>query len=127
MEQCFLLLVLLSLKHTLADFVFQTYEMVQGKGQGGFEFIRPLASHCLIHVSLTALILLVVVGAKFLWFVPLEFLAHFIIDRLKAGQRYFAQFSMIERPRIFWATFGADQFLHQMTYIFLSYYVSKSF
>ena len=98
--------------------------MVIGKGQRGWEFVKPLVSHCLIHMAFSAVIILFFLGVRLLWFLPIEFAIHFIVDRLKSGPRYGGQFSMTKAPRAFWCLFGVDQFLHQLTYVLFVFFVS---
>ena len=121
-SEALVLLLFFNIKHLLGDFVFQTAYMAFGKGQSGWEFVQPLSFHCLVHAMLSAGVICLFLDLKFLWFAPIEFAAHFIIDRLKSGSRYGGRFSMIENPRMFWALFGLDQFAHQLTYIlFISF------
>ena len=47
----------------------------------------------------------------------MEFVVHFLIDRLKSGPRYGGRWVMAQSPKIFWILFGVDQLLHQMTYV----------
>ena len=110
------LFILFNLKHFLGDFVLQSSYMVFGKGKEGWGFIKPLSLHCLVHATLSAAII-ACIDVKFLWLASLEFVVHFIIDRLKSGPRYGGQFSMSDAPKMFWVLFGLDQFLHQLTYI----------
>lgn len=113
----FYILILFQIKHLLADFAFQSSYMVMGKGLKGCAFIKPLASHCLVHVVLSAPIIYLFLGSNFMWLLGLEFIIHFIIDRLKSGPRYGGRFSMGQSPKMFWFLFGVDQLLHQLTYI----------
>ena len=112
------LLVAFQLKHLLADFVFQNTYMVIGKGKKGWGFVPPLACHCFVHIVLTTVVICLFMGVHFLWLLPVEFIIHFIIDRLKSGPKYGGRYSMSKSPKTFWVLFGVDQLLHQLTYIF---------
>ena len=122
-NKIFILLIVFNVKHFFGDFVFQTSYMVLGKAKEGWGFIKPLSLHCLVHVALSGAII-VCVDFRFLWLVPIEFVIHFIIDRLKSGPRYGGKFPMMKFPKMFWALFGLDQFLHQLTYIGLTWFLT---
>ena len=121
-----LLLIFFNCKHLVGDFVLQSHHMVMGKGQQGWAFVGPLAFHCLVHVALSATIIFFFFGLKFLWFLPVEFAVHFVIDRLKSGPKYGGQFSMTEKPKTFWTLFGTDQLLHQLTYILFIFFINTN-
>ena len=106
-------LVLFEAKHFLCDFVLQTRYQKQHKGRYG----HPAG---LIHAgvqavgSLPAILLLSRSAVLVPAIVVAEFLVHYHIDWLKMA---------IARRRglgpddaLYWTVFGADQFLHQMTY-----------
>lgn len=117
-----LALLFFNIKHLLGDFVFQNTYMVLGKGAGGWKFVKPLSLHCLVHVVLSTGIVCLLLDTGFLWFVPLEFVVHFIIDRLKSGPHYGGRFSMNGNPKMFWTLFGVDQLAHQLTYILFIFF-----
>ena len=119
----FLLLIIFSIKPMLGDFILQSSNTVIGKGKKNWGFVKPLASHCLVHAILSIIVIVSFLDLKFLWFIPVEFIIHFIIDRLKSGPRYGGKISQMEQPRIFWTFFGLDQFLHQLTYILFVFLV----
>ena len=125
-SEVLLLLILFSVKHTVGDFILQSTRMVIGKGKQGWDFIGGLSAHCFVHVFLSFLIILLFLDLKFIWFLAIEFLAHFIIDRLKSGPKYCGRFTMTEHPQVFWAFFGIDQLLHQLTYILFIFSVSAN-
>lgn len=121
------LLVLFSFKHFLADFPFQTVYML-GKGKKGLDWILPLASHCLVHAGMSAIII-AVYNPAYLWLTLVEFLAHFVIDRIKATYRLPAgQWENEMRGKYlsqYYFAFGADQLAHQLTYILMIYLMSQ--
>lgn len=113
------LLALLHLKHFLADFPLQTPYML-GKGKDGNAWILPLTAHCFVHASLTALIL-IFFNPMMIWLSVWEFVAHFIIDRVKVTYRLpsgpWADQDRGKYLAKYYTAFGLDQLAHQLTYI----------
>src|SRR6202020_3308459 len=74
-------MLILTVKHIIADFVLQTSWMAIGKDQKT-GWALPLLAHCLVHLAVaTALIL--VIAPRF-WFVALiDFAIHITVDRAK--------------------------------------------
>src|SRR5438034_1262241 len=74
-------MLLLTVKHIIADFMLQNSWMAIGKDlKKGWAL--PLLAHCLVHLAV-ALILILIVAPKF-WFVALiDFVIHITVDRLK--------------------------------------------
>jgi len=107
-------LALFQIKHLLADYVLQTAWMIREKGSYG----RPGGlAHAGVHVLWTAPIL-AWLGTG--WFLALglllaEFLLHYHIDWAKAKLSRWAALSTNDQR--FWVAHGADQSLHQFTYI----------
>lgn len=107
-------LVVLQAKHFVADFVLQTPYQFMNKGKyghpGGF-------IHAGIH-ALGSTLAFLIITPTFLVGVAIvigEFIAHYHIDwskeqTVKRKQWVFPQSE-------FWWTFGADQALHQFTYV----------
>lgn len=116
-----ILILAFQVKHFLGDFAFQTGPMVMGKGAPGWQFAKPLSIHCLIHSVLTTIVLAAFSILSFWPLIVIDFVIHFIIDRLKSGPRYAGRVKMNESPQLFWFFFGLDQLLHQMTYLFFVY------
>jgi len=116
-----LLLLLLQVKHCYADFVLQTYMQTIKKGV----WLHPIGiSHTTEHMICSALSLLI-----FSFFVPLnafviiflilaEGLIHYIVDYTKVKYGCKDQ----TKP-IFWTQFGLDQLAHQMTYLWMVWYL----
>jgi hypothetical protein len=110
----FAALLVLQVKHFVADFVLQTPYQFLNKGIYG----HPGGLiHSGIHVVGTVFAFLVIAPS---WPIAAailagEFIAHYHIDWLKEGtvKRQQWQFPQAE----FWWTFGADQALHQVTYL----------
>ena len=107
-------LVLLQIKHLIADFIIQPESWFSTKsqysGRGGI-------LHAAVHAALTFVVLLVCAqGLVAILFVSLiEGVIHHFIDWCKA--------SMVDREKLttqhkrFWWFFGIDQALHHLTYI----------
>lgn len=100
-------------KHFLADFPLQTPYML-GKCKRGFRWVLPLATHCLVHAVLTSLILFFYTD-HWLSFALMEFVLHFVIDRVKASPDLGGRFKDLSKPP-FWICLGADQLAHGLTY-----------
>ena len=93
----FALLVAFQIKHFVADYLLQGYPLANfmlGKFRPGPDFIGPLAAHCGVHAAFTAL-LAIAAGVGFGLIVKvavLDFVVHFVMDRLKAGPKYLGRF-----------------------------------
>src|SRR5690348_3089163 len=88
--QCLvLLLVIFHVKHFFADFVFQNVYMLQ-KSRPDWNFAIPLAIHCGVH-ALATLAIALWWNPSFWWLAILDFVVHFVMDRIKAGPRYFGR------------------------------------
>lgn len=90
----FVLLVLFQLKHFLADYPLQRPWML-GKFLPGWSFVPPLAAHCAVHALFTIAI------GLFCGWVPwtiilacavFDFVAHFLMDRIKASPKWLGRF-----------------------------------
>lgn len=116
-----LIYALFQIKHWLADFVFQTYEEVCQKGNygdwHGFTHSAKQAIGTLVSLMIAGLwspILITVV----LLATVFDFIAHYHIDWIKVR---FGTHNT--RNRRYWAEFGADQLLHQLTYVAIIWYI----
>lgn len=97
----FLLWFLFEVKHFLADYPLQR-EYMLGKFKPGWEFVLPLAAHCCVHAAFTLAILLYF--APHYWYLTfVEFLIHFIMDRIKASPKMLGRFDSISKHE--WAEF----------------------
>ena len=103
--------VLLTLKHLLADFFLQTKRIAEGKG-ARTGWAAPLLVHCAIHGALTTAIILALQPR--LWFLGLvDFAIHIIGDRAKG---YFnAIHGFRPNQTWFWWLLGIDQAYHRLT------------
>lgn len=98
----FILENIFQLKHFLADYLLQNeYMLGKFKKEG---WIKPLAAHCAVHAVLTSLILLIicpwlsfklVLGLTFL-----DFIIHFIIDRIKASPFMLGRFDALNKREL---------------------------
>ncbi|WP_282129832.1 DUF3307 domain-containing protein [Roseobacter litoralis] len=111
-----ILLCLLQAKHMFADYFLQTRSMLDGRHiylHGG----RLL--HAGVHAAGSALAFLVM-GAPLVLVLLMaigEWIAHFHIDWAKG--RYTATRKLTPDDAAYWRATGADQALHQLTYIIM--------
>ncbi len=74
-------MLLLTVKHVIADFVLQNAWMAYGKDQK-HGWALPLLVHCLVHLAV-AMALILVIAPRF-WFVAvIDFAIHITVDRAK--------------------------------------------
>src|SRR4029450_10932072 len=74
-------MLLLTVKHVIADFMLQTSWMAIGKDQKT-GWAMPLLAHCLVHLAVS-LALILIVAPRF-WFVAfIDFAIHITVDGLK--------------------------------------------
>ena len=74
-------MLVLTVKHVIADFVLQTSWMAIGKDQKT-GWALPLLAHCLVHLAV-AMALILIIAPRF-WFVALiDFAIHITVDRAK--------------------------------------------
>lgn len=150
------LLVVYQLKHFLADYIFQT-EYMLGKFKTGWDWVKPLAAHCLVHGLFTWLIVyactLDPIKAYHLFYV--DFIVHFIMDRIKAGPRWLGRFKPVtafeyhdykhflkypdpnanldetecrkalRSNKLFWWSLGFDQMIHHLTHYYIIWRIVK--
>ncbi|MGO8799050.1 MAG: DUF3307 domain-containing protein [Roseiarcus sp.] len=110
-----ILLVVMALKHYVADFLLQTNWMAHGKERReGWQ--APLAVHVLCHGVIT-LVIMWVVAPRLWWLALVDIAVHATIDRCKTliGLRGGWDAQRAE----FWWLIGFDQMLHQITNIAL--------
>jgi hypothetical protein len=116
-----ILLILLQLKHCYADFVLQTYMQTVKKGVW-MDLIG--ISHTTDHMYCTLIAMLAFsffspIGAFAIIFVTLvEGVVHYLVDYTKVKYG-----SKDNTKPIFWSQFGADQLAHQLTYIWMVWYL----
>ncbi|NJL25000.1 MAG: DUF3307 domain-containing protein [Calothrix sp. SM1_5_4] len=116
------LLIIFQLKHWLADFVFQNVYMLQ-KARPGWDFVLPLAIHSGVHAAATLAIALYL-NPTLWWLAVVDFVIHFVMDRIKAGPRYLGRFDDM-RSKMFWMTFGLDQMVHHLTHLYIAWQLAS--
>lgn len=116
LQTVFLLLVVFQIKHFIADFPLQGRYMMR-KVRPGWEFIVPLSFHCGVHAVLTLMVCLLV-RPSFWWLAILDFIVHFVMDRIKSGPRYLGRFNDISRSS-YWIALGFDQMVHHLTHMYI--------
>lgn len=110
-------LSILFFKHYLADFVFQTDEMVKGKAIYGEQ---NGINHSMLHAILTLWITYLFTGNAWLsiGIALADGIIHYHIDWIKMnfGNRDITN-------KLFWNHLGLDQLAHQITYICFAAYI----
>ena len=115
-----LLITLLLVKHTVADFFLQRSFMFKDKhvylGKGGI-------IHAAIHGSLTFAVLILCVNSFWLTtlLALLDMILHYHIDYLKSNWNVKTKASPSENR--YWYAFGLDQLAHFLTYSLIVYTV----
>jgi hypothetical protein len=108
-----LLLVLLSVKHFIVDFILQTNQMVIEKGNYGEKWG---IIHSLQHgIATCAVFFFFVEPAAVLFFGILDMLIHYHIDWAKININ--RKNNLTPADKAFWFWLGADQLAHSLTYI----------
>lgn len=106
-----LFVLLLLVKHFIADFPLQTAYMLRKVQPTGWKL--PLLCHVLVHGALTGAVSLVFVSVTHaLLFALLDAAVHFAVDTWKAR---FTHYQISQKG--FWVSLGADQLFHHMTYV----------
>jgi hypothetical protein len=117
------LLVVFQVKHFLADFPLQGEYMLQ-KVSGEWDFVLPLGVHCAVHGAMT-LAIVMAVDTQLWWLALVDFVIHFVMDRIKSGPRYFGRFNDKSRPA-FWNVLGFDQMVHHLTSFYIVWVLIQS-
>jgi hypothetical protein len=115
-------MLVLTVKHVIADFVLQTSWMAIGKDQKtGWAW--PLLAHCLVHLAVSMTLILII--APRFWFVAvIDFLIHIVIDRAKGLCA--STFDVTVEHPWFWTLIGVDQALHHLTGFGLSIFMAAN-
>lgn len=119
----FILLIIYQLKHYIADFPLQREYMLR-KTNPHWDFMLPLALHCGVH-GIGTLLITLVYAPQCWWLSIVDFVLHFITDRLKSGPRYLGRFNDLSKPG-FWNVLGLDQMVHHLTHIYFIYIIVLS-
>lgn len=115
------LLLLLQIKHCYADFVLQTYQQTVKKGV----WLDPIGiSHTVEHVYCSLIAMIV-----FSVFVPVSAFAIAVVAVIEGVVHYVVDYGKVKygskdntKP-IFWKQFGLDQLAHQVTYIWMIWFL----
>lgn len=116
LEQVFILLIYFQWKQFMADFPLQGEYMLK-KVSAGWDFLLPLLVHCAVHSVLTGIVVLIFFPHVW-WLIIVDFVIHFIMDRIKSGPKYLGRFNDKERAS-YWTCFGFDQMVHHLTHFYL--------
>jgi len=108
-----LLLLAMTFKHFVADFLLQTSWMARGK-ERNLGWFAPLAVHVLCHAGITLLIALLV-APRLWWLTLVDLVIHATIDRCKSVVGHHGHWGAEDSA--FWWLIGFDQLLHQITNI----------
>ena len=115
-------MLVLTVKHVIADFVLQNSWMAIGKDQKT-GWAMPLLAHCLVHLAVS-LLLIMVIAPRF-WFVALiDFAIHITVDRLKGICA--SSLGVTQEHPWFWTLIGVDQALHHLTGFGLSIFMAQN-
>ncbi|KIC12573.1 hypothetical protein RA19_01470 [Leisingera sp. ANG-M1] len=113
-----LLLCALQVKHMFADFFLQTPKMLAGR----CAYVHMgRAQHAGVHIIGSAIVF-ALFGAPVVFILvlaALEWVVHFHIDFGKA--RYSEVKKLNPQQARFWQAMGADQMLHQLTYVAMAW------
>ena len=117
-------MLVLTVKHIIADFVLQNSWMAIGKDQKT-GWALPLLAHCLVHLAV-AMALILMIAPRF-WFVAIiDFLIHITVDRAKGlCASRFGVTHEAGHPW-FWTLIGVDQALHHLTGFGLSIFMAAN-
>lgn len=117
-------MLLLTIKHVIADFGLQNAWMAIGKDRRTGWFL-PLLAHCAVHFALL-LAMLLAIAPRF-WFVAvIDFAIHITIDRGKG--LIASRFGVTQENQHpwFWTLIGVDQALHHLTDFGLSIFMASN-
>jgi hypothetical protein len=119
-----ILLLLLQIKHCYADFYLQTYMQTVKKGV----WMDPVGlSHTVDHIYSSLIVMLgfslfvSINPISIIFVVTVEGIIHYIVDFTKV--KYGCKDNT--KP-IFWTQFGLDQLVHEMTYLWMVWYLLVS-
>lgn len=112
------LIIAFAFKHFLADFVFQTEYMDRKNTATHWEL--PLLCHCLVHGILTFFVVSRYGTTLALQIALVDVAAHFFIDAIKLHIR------IDVNKKSYWFVFGADQFLHYLTYFVVVRWIAET-
>jgi hypothetical protein len=113
-----ILVAVFQVKHFVADFLLQTrYQL--GKFKADWGFFLPLLSHAGTQAAFTLAICLIVCPTLW-WLALVDLVAHFVMDRVKAGPKYLGRFNDSKKAA-YWIVIGFDQMFHGLTDLLIAY------
>jgi len=117
-QQLLAVLALLQFKHLIVDWCWQPAYEWQNKGTyGHFGGIRHAAKNAIG----TMLCFAPFVAWQLLpWIAAVDFVIHYHVDWMKMNINRIKQWGPLTHAEFWWLT-GADQFLHQATYLLLAW------
>ena len=116
-------MLLLTVKHVIADFVLQTSWMAHRQGPEA-RLGAAAAGALPVHLAV-AMVLILIVAPRF-WFVALiDFAIHITVDRVKGYLRRQFRRDAGKHPW-FWTLIGVDQALHHLTGFGLSIFMASN-
>ena len=113
-----LTLLVFQIKHYICDFVLQTYDQIRFKGK----YLHPAGLlHAGLHSvgSIFALLVLTRAPVTIAVLLVAEFLIHYHTDWAKA--QLDSRLRLNDQNSLYWAIFGGDQLVHQLTYVGMIY------
>ncbi|HWA29955.1 MAG TPA: DUF3307 domain-containing protein [Rhizomicrobium sp.] len=122
METVLLALVVFQIKHFICDFLLQNSYQIRNKGvylhTGGL-------IHAGLHAlgSIPALLIVTQIPWVIAGLIAAEFVIHYHTDWAKA--RIDGSLRLNDTNTLYWAIFGSDQLIHQLTYIGMIYGVLR--
>jgi hypothetical protein len=126
LEYAFILLLAFQLKHFVADYPLQNYQMVVEKGQYGK---AGGIYHSLIHAVCT---LVVLIAFNYIVF-PIEYTVVFAVAALEFFIHYHIDWGKMQmsnnlstKQKAFWNWIGFDQLLHHLTYLGFVWFIIGS-
>lgn len=117
-KEIFIILVLFQVKHLLADYLLQAKYMLGKMNKDGW--VLPLAAHAAVHSYIT-LCIVIFFDINLWWLAIVDFVVHFIVDRVKASPNILGRFN--PNQKAFWFVLGLDQFIHHLTHYFIIWMV----
>src|SRR5579871_4120676 len=117
-------MLLLTVKHVIADFVLQTTWMAIGKDQKKGWFY-PLLAHCAVHFAV--IMVLILIFAPQFWFAAfIDFGIHITVDRCKGFVSSHWGVNQENQHPWFWTLIGVDQALHHLTDFGLAIFIAAN-
>jgi hypothetical protein len=117
-------MLVLTVKHVIADFVLQNSWMAIGKDQKT-GWAVPLLAHCLVHL-VVAMALILMIAPRFWLVAIIDFFIHITVDRAKGLCASTFGVTLEAGHPWFWTLIGVDQALHHLTGFGLSIYMAAN-